>query len=742
METESLLRGDTLPEGIKMKSLASAVAQACIGTSLVFLPTIPVQAQTTSNNDSANIDREEIIVTGDKGEFARNASSVDKLTEPLRDTPQSITTLTGEFLDQRGVSSLEEALRIVPGITLGAGEFSWQGNNPNLRGFSSRNDMFLDGVRDFGSYARDPFNLERVEVLQGPSSMVFGRGSTGGVINQASKKPLQDESLTAVNINLGTDTTVRGTTDISRPVDALGEGAAFRINVMGHRSEVSGRDGAEANRFGIAPSLALGLGSATQLTLSYMKQVADDTPDYGLPWLGGDPAPAPRSNFYGYNDDHVDTNADIITFEVDHELSELVALNSQVRYAHYKRDTRISEPLIDAAVPVDTAPEDITIDRNVFFGHSVETMLFGQLSAITFFSTGPFDHSLVTGVELSRETSRPEFGFAIGVPTTNLVNPDPGDGFSATSLETRLIADTVSKSLAVYGLDTIKFSDTWQLVTGIRWDRFETDYEADRFAGTPTRFTGAGEDITESIQQQDTEFSYRMALVYKPVEEGSMYFSWGTSFNPSAEGLSFITSGRGLGTGNAFLDPEQNRSYEVGSKWELLDQSLALNGSIFRISKTNARTPDPDNPGFNILAGKQRVDGFSINLSGRPSDQLEVWAGYTYLDGEVVNSGRPMVDTPEHSLSTWAAYRFTENMQAGGGVRYISSRLATNGTPSKAVSGYWALDAMGSYQVTDTVLLKLNISNLTDKNYFSQIHPWHIIPAPGFTAVFAANMLF
>jgi catecholate siderophore receptor len=230
--------GKKLTGGIKKKRLACSIARACMGTSLFITPMISVYAQSTAEIESNNPNREEILVTGDKGGFTRNNSSIGKFTESLRDTPQSITSLSSEFLDQRGVVSLEEALRTVPGITMGAGEFSWQGNNPSLRGFSSRNDMFLDGIRDFGSYSRDPFNLETVEVLQGPSSMVFGRGSTGGVINQASKKPLL-EPMTTIKFNLGTDSTLRGAADISRPVNVMGDGTAFRLNLMGHKSEVA-----------------------------------------------------------------------------------------------------------------------------------------------------------------------------------------------------------------------------------------------------------------------------------------------------------------------------------------------------------------------------------------------------------------------------------------------------------------------------------------------------------------------
>lgn len=289
----------------------------------------------------------------------------------------------------------------------------------------------------------------------------------------------------------------------------------------------------------------------------------------------------------------------------------------------------------------------------------------------------------------------------------------------------------------------MKFGDSWQLLTGLRWDRFDTDYEASRFAGTPTRFSGAGANTTEAFEQSNKEFSYRAALVYKPVESGTFYLATGSSFNPSSESLTFITSGRGLGLGNQLLDPEKNRSYEFGSKWELPEQRININGSVFRISKSNARIPDPAQPGFNQLAGEQQVDGVAVDMAAYVTDTIRMQAGYTYLDGKQLESDRPMIDTPEHSFSTWLTYAPNDQLQLGAGARYVSDRLATNAPPVlKQIPGYWNFDAMGSYQLTEDLLLKLNLTNVTDREYFSQIHPWHVVPAPGFTAVFAVNLVY
>lgn len=728
----------------KKRPLARAVAQACMGTTLNLTLAAPAFPAPADNSQTL----EEIQVVGKSANYIDDDSSLTKFTEPLQNIPQSIVNLPEKLLDDRGMDSLNDALRAVPGITLGAGEFSWQGNNPNIRGFSARNDMFIDGIRDIGNYYRDPFNLKTVEVLKGPSSMIFGRGSTGGVINQVSKRPTTDP-VAAVHFNAGTDSTLRATADLAGPVPMLGTGTAFRVDLMGHEAEVAERDGGKARRYGIAPSLTFGLGSATQLTLSYLRQASDNTPDYGLPWYEGRPAPVPRDNFYGFDSDYLKAGVDIITAELAHKLNDSVDLHGQFRYGHYSRSTHITEPLIPTSVTTGTPLADITVDRNVFIGNSDESTLIGQADATMRFTLGPSQHTMVSGVEISKEESSPTFGYGIGVPGTSLLNPEQGAGFTATSTAPRLKSDTVSKTLAFYTLDTIKFGEAWQLVAGLRWDRFDSAYTATRLPGPATRFTGSVSTTeTESVKQVNKQFSYRAGLVYKPTEAGSIYFSWSTSFNPSAEGLSFISSGRGLGVSNEFLDPEKNRSLEFGAKWELFDKSLVVDGSIFQITKTNARVPDPTNSGFNVLAGEQRVRGISADVNGSLTQRWSLLAGYTYLDGKVVNTvpgaaapaGSPLVDAPHHSLSLWSTYLLTDRLLVGGGARYISERIAKNTPLMEKVPGYWEFDAMGSFQYSENIKLKVNLTNLTNKEYFDQIHPWHVVPAPGFTAMFAINL--
>lgn len=680
---------------------------------------------------------EEVLVVDRQSEAYRlDQSSLGKLTEPLRDTPQSITTLTGELLDDRGALSLNDALRNVPGITLGAGEFSWQGNNPNIRGFNSRNDLFLDGMRDFGSYDRDPFNLESIEVLLGPSSLVFGRGSTGGVINQTSKQALPDP-LRALHVNVGNADTRRAELDVNQP---LTDSAALRVNLLKHEAGMPGRDGALVQRDAIATSLALGLGSATELSLNLLHQASDSVPDYGLPWLAGAPARVERNSWYGFGSDFVDTTANIASLKLSHEFTPDLQLQAQLRHADYARSMRITEPLL-VGNPVTSTPLDtVQVRRNVFLGESGEDMLQGQLNLIARLQTGTIEHALVAGMEAGREGSAPGFGFGLGVPNTPLLAPRD-ESYASTGTAWRLHSDSQADSVAGFVLDTLKFNAQWQLMAGLRWDSFDMDYAA-------TRYDDAGVQTgTERILRKDIETSWRAALVYKPVEAGSLYAGIGSSFNPSAEGLSFVNSGRNLTIGDAYLDPEDNRAVEVGTKWEVLDGRLYLDAALYRITKQNARVPDPANPGFNILAGEQTVDGLSLNVVGRLHETLTLNAGYSYMDSEqgattqvTVVPGTALVNTPEHTASLWLAWAPGMRWELGGGARYVDERLATIAQPVKAAPDYHAFDLLLKYRYSDNLSLKLNVTNLSDAYYFEQLHPFHVVPGPGRSAVFAVNL--
>jgi catecholate siderophore receptor len=329
-----------------------------------------------------------------------------------------------------------------------------------------------------------------------------------------------------------------------------------------------------------------------------------------------------------------------------------------------------------------------------------------------------------------------------------LLNPDSSQPFTAASLEPRLVADTAATTTALFALDTLKLNESWQVTLGARWDRFDTSYVADRFAGPPTPFNAGIAAGREEFAQLDELASWRAAVVYKPAEWASVYLASSTSFNPSSQSLSFLTTGRSLGTENTFLDPEENESLELGFKADLAEHRLALSTAVFEITKTNARVPDPMNPGFNTLGGEQRVRGVSVDLVGMATERLYLATGYAYLDGEVVRGaagaavGATIANAPEHSFSFWGNYRVTSRFDLGLGARYVSELYAQSVINGRMTPSYETYDAMARYAMSESLALKINVTNLTDEFYFEQLHPWHIVPAPGRTVTFAVNAAY
>lgn len=719
----------------------------------VSLPTLPVQGATTG---------------GGTGDYKADQPSLPKLTEPLLNTPQSIDVVPRQVIDDQGVTTLRDALRNVPGISLAAGENSAQGDNLTIRGFTARNDIYLDGMRDFGSYYRDPFYLEDIQVLKGPSGILFGKGSTGGVVEQDSKVP----SLTPFNhetLTFGTDLTRRVTADVNQP---LSDTAALRINVMGNDSQVADRDIAENRRVGLAPSLALGLGTPTRLTLSYLHQSEYDNPDYGLPWLyQGKPGtttaiarPVPlsqtQSNYYGFeNGNYLRANVDVATAKLEHDFDKDWKISDQARFAHYVRQWDITEPQL--YTPASTATfggtgsallvlpgtplSSLEVARNQLHGHSLETYLVNDLDTTGHFTTGFLDHTLRTGIEVGRETSDPVRYSTIGpYSLTPLLAPDPSDVDNA-NVYLSSHTNTTAWTQAVYALDTIKLNDQWQVMGGLRYDRFNAAFDQITFAN-PDTGAGAG---GSAFQETNYHLSWRGALIYKPLPNGSIYFDAGTSFDPSAEALS-------LSAANHALPPVENKSYEFGSKWEFFDSAMAVDGALFRTNQINVSEPDPNNPNVNILAGDALAQGFEIDAAGHLTDRWQLIAGYAYtysvIDksprvGPTSDLGHRLGNVPEHTANIWTTYDLPWwRLQVGAGLNVVSSRFAAT-TPTtaggvnffKEAPGYYTVNAMVKYPITDKVSLQLNLYNLTDNKYYDQLHPSHVVPGAGTTALFTLN---
>jgi catecholate siderophore receptor len=742
---------------------------------------------------------EQVDVNGSASEHI----SLGRFTESVLDTPQTLEVVPDYVLRDQQNRTLMDAVRNVPGISLAAGESGAQGDNLTIRGFTARNDIYLDGIRDFGSYYRDSFNYDQVEVLEGPAGVQFGRGSTGGVINQESKVP-QTGRFVHIETQFGTDLTRRITADINEPLTESGS-IAFRANAMGMESGVAGRPYAENRRFGLAPSITFGERSSTRATLSYFHLTENDTPDYGLPWFGAGLAPGVnRHSYFGFPDaNYLRTNDDILTLRANHAFGSSTDLHTTARAANYPRNVQITEPQICSNVSVSTPvggwvaslptsalntalpcvytrstpASQITVNRNQIKIKSTEGDLYDQTEVTSSFRLFGVRNDLAAGLEGGQEISNPtKYSYTENkinsVTPTTLANPNPTDVFSGTGYISS-IAHGKSKSAGIYFVDTLKFSHWIELSGGARWDYFNTLYN---LYAPPTAVVGAA--LTAAvpyIDQTVRQPSYRAALVFKPNQHGSVYFDYGTSFNPSAETLSLSVS-------SSILPPVENETYEAGAKYSLAHDRVHIEGAWFRTEQDNARETDPTNSNNIVLSGNQLVRGAQASAAGQLGGGTDFVVGYAFLASQVLASkfyptsvGQPLANVPRHTFNAFLTHNLPWRLNAGFGSNYVASRTASSTVPFvptaygpatafalgaapcsstattcyqvlstayKQVPGYWTFNAMLKRQVSDHLDLQANFYNLLNRFYIDQPHPSHLIPGAGFTALIGASFRF
>ena len=657
--------------------------------------------------DDASV--EEILVQGDRRPYT--TEELDSLKRgSWLETSQSVTIVPSKLIEERGAATLTEVLRNVSGISLLAGEAGGaRGDVFKIRGYDAANDIYVDGVRDLAQYSnRDPFDLEGVEVIKGPSSAYSGRGSTGGAINQVSKAPGLEDFLNT-NFSLGTDQYHRGTVDYNQ---RLSDTAAFRLNGMYHEQSVADREVTELERWGVAPSLTLGLGTDTRYTFDYFYLDQDNIPDYGLPSVDGEPVSGVDwSNWYGFKDLNTEESQfHSGTFRVDHDFSEAVALRSQFRYQKADVYGVVTPP----RTPNVTAG---TVVNNPNGRNTDNALAINQTDVSFEFTTAGIEHTLVTGFEVAKEDyGRTNLSPNETAPLNSLYNPDPGAPYDPTFHITTKVDNTV-ETQALYLIDTVEIGEKWIVSGGIRYDWFDAD--------TDTLTTATG--ITARFDNQTDMPNYTASVAYRPTSNSTVYASYGTSFNPSAETGTLIT-------GAEQLDPEENESFEIGTKWSLFDRRLDVSAAAFRIDKTNARTREVATEPFE-LTGEQCVDGYELTLSGQITDKWSAFTGYTHLDTEVLDSdnpleeGNPLARTPEDTFNLWTTYMLLPQLSLGFGANYVGKQTVSTTNPAE-LDDYWVMDVSIAYSVNENVDVALNAFNIADEEYIEKAHGGgaHAIP--------------
>ena len=713
-------------------------------------PTPPDPTNAPKPADSRNVPTvtmAPVTVTGSRpsDDFAPPAPSLHRLGNDVNDIPQSIVIINKPLMQSQGVTSLQSAVRSVPGVTLGAAEGGSIGNNIFLNGFNARTDLYLDGMRDPGQYYRDTFAIEQIEVLMGPSSMLFGRGSTGGLINQELKKPHLKKSI-ELAISGTTNTFGRTTADINLPT---GDSSAARVNLMFQDGSVSTRQQTDVRDFGIAPSFKFGIGTPTSVTLYGLVQYNHDHVDYGLPALNRYPANVSPNLAYGFPSDHTDQFISMAGATVEHRFHDGLKLRNQTQFNYV--NTNVVETAPQSVGTVSTSGAFTAITGSTVFGAGPnlfvrqqshdriidDLTLNNQTELEAKFNTASIGHTLLAGFDLGYESYRNQAYSRTGtcnggtLPTgyvgcTPLIAPS-GTGPLLPEVVGNL-AMGYAYGLGAYANDTIQLIPEVKLVGGLRYDVYYS-----QIGNSINSTNTGGSTAVPYFAQTDTFLSYRAGLMFQPTKAQTYYVSTSTSFNPSLEQLTSTT-------GRQSLPPQNNTAYEAGVKYDLLNGGLSLTGAAFQITQNNARTNNGD--GTFSSAGTIRVNGVRTGVAGHLTDEWQVFGGYTYLDARIINGigagtqGMIPQNTPTDSASVWTTYTIAKRYEIGGGITYTGVRFANN-TNSTAVPAGYHMDATAAYKM-ESGDLRLNIFNLTNTTYYEQAMAsdgGRTVPYTGFTAM-------
>ncbi len=701
-----------------------------------------------------------VKVEADEPTYREPASP--KVTSALADTPQTISVIPEEIFNQQGAQNLTEVLRNTPGITFNAGEngFSTGLSNFSMRGFDTSGSVFIDGVRDSGNYNRDVFNLEQVEVVKGPAAD-NGRGSAGGYVNLVTKTPhldaTQDFTLSYGFDEEDSDERIRATADFNQP---LGESAALRVNALWQDGGVIGRDVAEQNSWGIAPSLAFGLEGPSRLVLAFQHVEHDDVPDWGVPAAliedmnRYDPsldAESLRDNFYGLASDFDEVTSDSAFVRFEHDFSSGLTLTNQTRWSETERDAIYTLP-----TGYDAETREVTTQRQAYARDNRTLSNLTNLSAA--FTTGRVQHSFAAGLELSREESQAQ-GFPNETnPGTDapisIFDPDPrrAGGSNVTATQR---SEVEIQTIAAYVYDTLELNEHWQLTGGIRLEHYTVEIDSKTATGEPQGPDGY--DVSE------TTVGGKLGVVYKPVQNGSIYAAVGVSSLPPGSFLSNSDISRegdnafpgwSAGLNSEGAKVQRSINYELGTKWELFDHQLLTTAAVFRTERENVAitgrdprvTPLP--PTALMGYGEQIVQGIELGVAGALSPAWSVFGGVVFMDSErkhsalldearrlanpndygtaLRTSGDELAFTPDVTANVWTTYRFPFGLTVGGGARYVGSswlgrpddaeRIIANGVFGKLPS-YVVVDAVATYDVSPSIALRLNVQNLSDELY-------------------------
>lgn len=743
----------TLPMAAQAQQVATPAAAASAAARSAVLPEVKVKS-------AAEVP------------YKAEVMSSPKFTQPLVDTPQTITVIKKELLREQGATTLAEALRNTPGVTMLAGENgnTSSGDSIFMRGFDTQGSIFVDGIRDLGSISRDVFNIEQVEVVKGPSGADNGRGASSGYVNLSTKVPFMD-AFNSASVSLGTHSRKRATADFNSPIDIGIPGAAVRLNLVAQDYGVPGRHEVERKSIGFAPSIAFGLNTPTRAYFYLLHSTQNNRPDGGVPTVGLrgyynailspngiNPPKVNSQNFYGAKSDDEDVDINMFTARFEHDLTPNVTIRNTSRYGRLNLKSTLTGVNalgnIGTLASPNTSFADYTVSRSRQGRDQENEVLTSQTNVTAELGSGFVKHSLSGGVEFIYEKQTTPAFAATGQANANLYNPSTDDVFQ-TPVRTGAYSNGDTTSMALYLFDTLKVGEQWQFTGGFRLEHYDTDSQSvslSTAAANPT--LPVGTLIPLSLDTNGNLKSWKLGALYKPAPNGSIYVSTANSQQPPG-GANFALSANANNANRPDLSPQEGRNVELGTKWEFNGGKLAVAGALFHSKNKNELVQDPVDPTVYTQVGERRVKGVEVSVVGQITDALHLSTGLAYAKTKITRAaattqGGVIQFSPKFTFTSWVTYKLPMGVTLGGGARHVGNSVTSSNVDTSTLTGiyripsYWIADALVSYEVNKTLSLQLNVNNLFDKNYITSVNSGRSRYFPGISrsALLSANMTF
>ena len=650
-----------------------------------------IELQATSITGTADYETAQGPV---QGYHATRSASATRTDTSIHETPQSISVVSKDVVEDIGATRLQDALDYAGGVGR-ANNFGGQGLTTfTVRGFTT-GEFYRNGFPINRGYPNmpDANTIERLEVLRGPATMLYGRGDPGGTFNVVSKQPLAEPTVT-LGSQLDDQGMQRATLDASGPLDEQGR-LAYRLNVVGEGGETF-RDHVETERYGVTPVITWQATDDTKVIFEGDFMRNNHPLDRGLTRFTNQKGTASRDTFWGDKDVgklHNDNNMAQLRFE--HLLNDNWTLGGGFQWL----DGTLQGNAIEAN---SLAADGHTLNRNFNYRKLEWTDKDAQLNLTGHFSTGAFDHTLLTGVEFEDYDYKSIIQRSSAAYTSDIFNPVYGKPRPALTSTPTHDKENL-KTYSAFIQDQVALTERLKVLAGARFERFEHEYET---------YVAGGKNWKAS----DNSVTPRVGAIYDLTDTLAIYADAARSFKPNT----------GASSGGVGFEPEKGKSYEMGIKWEGLDRQLSVDAAIYQIDKKNVLTTDPLDPNSKVAAGQVRSRGFDLNVAGNLTPEWRVIGGYAYVDAEVtkdntIRVGSRLANIPRNSFSLLNVYEFQDGslkgLGLGAGAKYVDERVGQTSNTPFSMATYTVVDLLSYYKVNDKVRLNLDVKNLFNRDF-------------------------